>query len=114
MEKAMSKFKIDATNPDNISNKPTNEAETRKKFLTVAGWAGRHKDMLTLFYKFDKLRYEAKTEDQKKDIGKIGAIEVYRLLGDCFATLKANGALVLPGVERGELWVDGELVYKEK
>lgn len=111
-----SKVIMDSTNQDDISKKVTDEKETRKKFLTVAHWAGRGKDMLLLFAKFDKLQRETADEEKKKDIAKVGAIEVYRLLGECFDALKGSGALVIPGLDshRGELWVDGELVYKDK
>lgn len=109
-------LQMDTTNPDDLSNKVTSEQETRKKFLTVSKWAGRERDMLVLFAKFDKLMREANTEEKKKDISKFGAIEVYKLLGECFASLKQSGSLVIPGLDShmGELWVDGELVYKDK
>lgn len=110
----MSKILIDASNPENLSSKPSSEAETRKKFMTVAQWAGRSQDMTNLFYKFDKLMREANDDAKRKDISKIGAIEVYKLLGECFASLKSSGALTIPGIDNGELWVDGELVYKGK
>jgi len=112
----MSKIVIDANDPNSLSNRPSSEQETRKKFLTVAKWAGREREMLVLFAKFDKQMNEANTEEKKKDISKIGAIQVYKLLGECFASLKSSGALVIPGLnsQLGELWVDGELVYKDK
>lgn len=111
-----SKIKIDSDNPDDVSEKVTNEKETRRKFLTVARWAGRERDMLLVFAKFDKLMRESTDVEKKKDISKVGAIEVYKLLGECFSSLKASNALVIPGLDshRGELWVDGELVYKDK
>jgi hypothetical protein len=110
------KIVIDSTNPDDLSNKVTDERETRRKFLTVAHWAGRDKDMLLLFSKFDKLMHGCNDDTKKKDISKIGAIEVYKLLGECFASLRSNKALQIAGLDshRGELWVDGELVYKDK
>lgn len=115
----MSEFKkvmIDSTNPDDVSNKVTDEKETRRKFLTVAHWAGRERDMLVLFAKYDKLQRETDDVEKKRDIAKLGAIEVFKLLGECFASLKSSNALVIPGLDshRGELWVDGELVYKDK
>lgn len=111
-----SKFQMDSTNPDDLSNKVTDEQITRKKFLTVAKWAGRERDMLVLFAKFDKLMREANDDAKKKDISKVGAIEVYKLLGECFSSLKQSNALQIPGLDShmGELWVDGELVYKDK
>ena len=107
---------VDLTNPDELSNRVAGEKETRTKFLTVAHWAGREKDMLTLFIKFDKMLKSCNDEAKRKDIGKVGAIEVYKLLGECFSSLKSSGALDLKGIDSslGELWVDGELVYKKK
>jgi hypothetical protein len=66
--------------------------------------------------KFDKQLRNCNDEAKRKDIGKIGAIEVYKLLGECFASLKSSGALEIAGLDShsGELWVDGELVYKDK
>ena len=115
----MSSFKgviIDSSNPDDVNNRVTDEKETRRKFMTVARWAGREKDMMVLFHKFDKLQRETTDPEKKKDVAKIGAIEVYKLLGDCFASLKQSNAIEIPGLDshRGELWVDGELVYKDK
>ncbi len=118
----MSKFlgdgnsQIDLNNPDELSSKVTDEIATRRKFLQVAKWAGRERDMLVLFGKFDKLMRETNDEAKRKDISKYGAIEVYKLLGECFASLKSSSALVIPGLDShmGELWVDGELVYKDK
>lgn len=111
-----SKIIMDSTNEADLSSKITEEKETRRKFLTVARWAGREKDMMVLFHKFDKLQKEANDIEKKRDIAKIGAIEVYKLLGDCFASLKQSNVLEIPGLDshRGELWVDGELVYKDK
>lgn len=112
----MSKVIIDANDPTNISDKVSSEVETRKKFLTVARWAGREKDMLVVFAKYDKLLKGCDNEDKRKDISKIGTIETYKLLGECFSSLKSGGALTIPGLEShmGELWVDGELVYRDK
>jgi hypothetical protein len=116
MSEDFSKIIIDSTNPDDVSQKVTNEKETRAKFLTVAKWAGREKDMLLLFHKFDGLIRTAGNEDKQKDISKIGAVAVYKLLGECFASLKGSSALQIPGLDshKGELYVDGELVYKDK
>ena len=111
-----SKIIYDSTVESDLSSKVTDEKETRRKFLTVSRWAGREKDMMTLFAKFDKLQRETSDPEKKRDIAKIGAIEVYKLLGDCFASLRQSKTLEIPGLDshRGELWVDGELVYKDK
>ena len=112
-----SKIAIDSTNPGDISSKVTNERETRRKILTVAKWAGREKDMLILFAKLDKLQRECgDNEDKRKDVGKLGAIATYKLLGECFASLRQSGAMEIAGLDshQGELWVNGELIYKDK
>jgi len=111
------KLIIDSTNPADVSSKVTNEKETRRKLLTVAKWAGREKDMLILFAKFDKLQRECgDNEDKRKDVGKLGSIAAYKLLGECFASLKNSGAINIASLDshQGELWVDGELIYKDK
>jgi len=107
---------MDTNNSEDLSNKITDEKETRRKFLTVARWAGREKDMLLIFANFDKQMKNCNNEDKKKDISKIGAITVYKLLGECFDSLKSSNSLLIPGLDshRGELWVDGELVYSDK
>jgi hypothetical protein len=116
MSKPLGLDKIDLNNPDELSEKVTSERETRRKFLTVAHWAGRDQDMLQLFAKFDKLMRTCDDEAKRKDISKVGAIEVYKLLGECFSSLKNSNALQIPGLDShsGELWVDGELVYKDR
>ena len=112
----MKELLFDSTNPNDISNKVTDEVNTRKKFLTVARWAGREQDMLLLFVKFDKLLRTTDNPDKIKDISKIGAVETYKLLSECFASLKNSGAMVIQGLDshRGELYVDGELVCDDK
>jgi len=112
----MKELLFDSTNPNDISNKVTDEVTTRKKFLTVARWAGREQDMLLLFVKFDKLLRTTDNPDKIKDISKLGGISVYKLLGECFASLKNSNAMVIQGLDshKGELYIDGELVYKDK
>jgi len=116
MNKLLGSDKIDLNNPNELSEKVTSERETRKKFLTVAHWAGRDQDMLLVFAKFDKLLRNCDDDAKRKDISKVGAIEVYKLLGECFSALKNSSALQIPGLDShsGELWVDGELVYKDR
>lgn len=104
---------LDPNNPADLSTKVASEAETRQKFLTVARRAGRERDMLLLFAKFDKMMKNCDDESKRKDISKIGAVEIYKLLGECFASLKSAGNLHIEA-NIGELYVDGELVYKGK
>lgn len=88
--------KIDLTNPDNLSNTVLQEQETRRRILGHARWMGCEKEMLLLFAKVDKLMRNCTNEKEREDIAKLGAVEVYRLLGG-----------------GGELYVDGQLVCKD-
>jgi len=89
--------KIDATNPDNLSNKVLEERETRKRLLTHARLVGCERDMLLIFAKYDKLMRNCTNDKERQDIGAMGAVEVYRLLGG-----------------GGELYVNNQLVCKDK
>lgn len=88
--------KVDATNPDSFSERVVSERETRKKFLSYARNMGFEKEMLLLFAKYDKLMRTCKNDREREDIRKLGAFEVYKLLGG-----------------GGELYVDGQLVYSD-
>jgi len=89
--------KIDATNPDNLSDRVLSELETRKRLLTHARLVGCERDMLLLFGKYDKMIRSCSNEKERADMAKLAAYEVYRLLGG-----------------GGELYVDGQLVAKDK
>lgn len=89
-------IKIDATDPNNLSNKVLPEQETRKRLLTHARLVGCERDMMLLFAKFDKLMRNCTNERERDDMRKLGAVEVYKLLGG-----------------GGELVVDGQLVCKD-
>ena len=88
--------KIDATNPDNLSDRVLEERETRKRFLTHARERGCEREMLILFAKYDGLMRNCTNQKEREDMRKLGALEVYRLLGG-----------------GGELYVDGQLVMKD-
>lgn len=89
-------FKLDASNPENLSDKVLSERETRKRLLTHARLLGFEKDMLLLFAKYDRLLRICTNEKERLDISKLGAVEMYRLLGG-----------------GGELYIDGQLVIKD-
>lgn len=88
--------KIDATDPNNLSNKVLEERETRKRFLGHARLRGCEREMLMLFAKYDKLMRNCSNQKEREDMRKLGALEVYQLLGG-----------------GGELYVDGQLVVKD-
>jgi hypothetical protein len=88
--------KIDATDPNNLSNRVLEERETRKRVLTHARERGCEREMLILFAKYDKLMRNCNNQKEREDMRKLGALEVYQLLGG-----------------GGELYVDGQLVMKD-
>jgi hypothetical protein len=92
----MSDFKIDATNPDNLSSKVLPEQESRRKILTHARMVGCERDMLLLFAKYDKLMRNCGNDKERMDMSKLANVEVYRLLGG-----------------GGELYINGQLVCKD-
>jgi hypothetical protein len=88
--------KIDATDPNNLSNRVADERETRKKLLSHARLVGCEKDMLLLFAKYDKLMRNCTNEKERRDMSQLACVDVYRLLGG-----------------GGELYVNGQLVCKD-
>lgn len=88
--------RIDLSDPNNLSNKVLSEKETRQKLLLKARAEGYEKDLLLIFAKYEKLMKNAKDDKERKDIAKLGAFEVWKLVGS-----------------GGELYVDNELVAKE-
>jgi len=89
-------YKIDATDPNNLSNKVLSEQETRFRLLKHARLVGCEGDMRLLFEKYDKLLRNCTNQQERDDISKLGAYEMYRLLGG-----------------GGELYVNGNLVAKD-
>ena len=89
-------YKIDATDSNNLSNKVLSERETRFRLLNHARLVGCEGDMRILFDKYDKLLRNCTNQKERNDISKLGAYEMYRLLGG-----------------GGELYVDGNLVAKD-
>lgn len=90
-------YKINADDPSNLSDKILEERETRKRLLNHARTLGFEKDMLILFAKYDKLLRNCTNDKERSDIAKLGAVETYKLLGG-----------------GGELYVNGQLVMKDK
>lgn len=89
--------KIDATNPDNLSNVVMDERETRRRLLNQARRQGCEKEMLIILAKYDGLMRNCTNEKERQDIGKLGAFEVYALLD-----------------KGGKLYVDGQLVWDDE
>ena len=89
--------KFDLTKAENLSNKVLKEQETRRRLLATAREKGCEKEMLILLDRTDSLLRNCTNEKERADIARLGVVEVYRLLGG-----------------GGELYVDGQLVCKDK
>src|SRR5579859_3967859 len=87
-------IKIDFDDPNSYSNKILPEQESRKRILTHARLVGCEKEMMLLFAKYNKLLKACTNEKERLDIGKLAAVEVFRLLGDT-GSLTVNGELVI-------------------
>ncbi len=89
-------FKIDATDPSNLSSQVLPEKESRRRVMADAKRLGCDKEMFLLFSKYDNLLRNCTNEKERRDIAKLACVEVYRLLGG-----------------GGELYIDGQLVVKD-
>ena len=89
-------IKIDATDINNLKSKVVGEQETRRNMLKHARLLGCEKEMQMIFAKYDNLLRNCSDDKERADIGKLGAVEVYRLLGG-----------------GGELYINGELICKD-
>lgn len=86
-------MKIDATNPNNLSQKVLSEKETRKRLLNHAKILGCEFEMKEMFAKTDLLLSKCTNEKEREDVKKLGIISIYRLLGGG-GELYINNALV--------------------
>jgi len=89
-------MQIDATDPKNLSKKILSEKETRIRLMIHAKRLGCTKELQQIFDKYDRLLRNCTDEKERKDMGKLGAVEIYKILGG-----------------GGELYVDGSLVVKD-
>jgi len=92
---------IDATDPNNLSEKVLSEKETRKRLLTHAriaeverGLTGLEREMLMLFAKADKNLRNCRDEQERNGKAALYAIEAYRILGGG-GTLTIDGKIVI-------------------
>ena len=72
-------FKIGNSDPGEV--KIAGEQETRRKLIGMARGAGCEKDLLLILDKYDRLMRVAKDDRERADIGKLGVVEVNKLLG---------------------------------
>lgn len=70
------------------------EREFREALLEKARTLGCEIELLMIFDKYDKLMRNCKNENERKDIGKLGAIEVYKLL-DNYGPLSVDGQVIV-------------------
>ncbi len=82
---------------DNSNVKVLDEKATRAKLLARAKSLGIERDLLILLDKYDTLMRNCTNEGERRDMGKLGAFEVYNLFN-----------------RGGELYVDGQLIHKSQ
>ncbi len=86
--------KIDATDPNNLSSKVLPETETRKRMLSFAQQIGCYPELRQIFDKADALLRGCSNAQEREDMGKVMAIEVFKLL-DSYGELYVNGKLTI-------------------
>lgn len=79
-----------------VNNDVTHEKESRRRILRDARMLGCEKEASMIFDKYDKLLRNCTNDKERQDIGKMGVYEIFCLFG-----------------RGGELYVNGQLVYKE-
>ena len=83
---------------NNVENvRILDEKESRRRWLNLARQLGCEKETIIVFAKYDKLLRNCSNDKERKDIGKLGCIELHRLLSN-------NGKLVIDG----EVVIDDE------
>lgn len=86
--------KIDATDPNNLSNKILSEEETRKRMYSFAQQIGCYQELRQILDKADMLMRNCSNQQERADIGKIYAVEIFKLL-DSYGELYVNGQLTI-------------------
>jgi hypothetical protein len=87
---------IDPMDPANISKKILPEQEYRRRILSLARKMGQERAILLIFAKYDKLLRNCRDEKERRDIGKLGCVEISNALG-AGGALTVNGELVMKG-----------------
>lgn len=85
-------------NPDNtdVNNQVLDEKETRRRLLMHARLQGCEKEMLILYANMYKAAKNCTNDKERKDIGKLYIVEMFRLLSS-----------------HGQLFIDGQMVIDE-
>jgi hypothetical protein len=86
--------KIDASNPEDFNDKVADERKTRRAILTTAREFGCEKEMLLLFLKIDKMMRLCTNDSERKDISKLGCVEMHALLSPLGGDLIVDGQVV--------------------
>lgn len=100
MEKVMIKLdangnvNIDYDDPNSYNDRVMPEDETRRKILNQARRLGCETEIRNIFNKIDKLMRNCTNESERLDIGKMGALEVYKMLG-LYGKMYVNNELVI-------------------
>ena len=87
-------YKIDLTNPENLSNKVLPEDETKKRILQFARERGCEYDVKRIYEKYEKLLKNCTNAKEREAISSMGCVEIYRYLGSG-GQLYVNGQLIV-------------------
>lgn len=85
---------VDYDDPNSYNGKVMPEDETRRKILLQARRLGCETEIKNIFAKIDRLMHNCTNESEKLDIGKLGAYEIYQMLG-LYGKMYVNNKLIV-------------------
>lgn len=85
---------VDYDDPNSYNGKVMPEDETRRKLLLKAKRLGCEKEVRIIFDKYDKLMRVCPNDSERADIGRLGALEVFKIL-DLYGKMYVNNKLVI-------------------
>lgn len=85
---------VDYDDPNSYNGRVMPEDETRRKILLQARRLGCETEIRAIFAKIDKLMRGCTNESERLDIGKMGAYEIYQMLG-LYGKLYVNNNLII-------------------
>ena len=85
---------MDFDDPSAYNGRVMPEDETRRKLLNQARRLGCETEIRQIFTKIDNLMRNCTNQSEREDIGKMGALEIYQMLG-LYGKMYVNNKLVI-------------------
>lgn len=85
---------VDYDDPNAYNGRIMPEGETRRKILLQARRLGCETEIRNIFEKIDRLMRGCTNESERLDIGRMGALEIYKMLG-LYGKMYVNDKLII-------------------